>query len=275
MVVTIIQELAALGFTEYEAKAYTALLRADVPLTAYEIAKASGIPTSKIYEVAGKLSERGVFSPFETGGTKKYEAADPAEMIAEHRLKMESSLTRVSKGLSSLRQDANRTAIYNLGEYDVLLDKAIRMIAGAKKEILVSLWGEEFSVLLPHLKNAKKNKIKIAVVHFGVTDEKGPLIYMHPIADTIYSEKGGRGFVLVCDGSEALIGTIQESGSVDGGISANRGFVMLAEDYIKHDVYIMKIVNRFKESLVGRFGENYALLRDIFSDRETKNENLD
>lgn len=268
MVVNIIQELSALGFTEYEAKAYTALLRANAPLTAYEIAKASGIPTSKIYEITGKLSERGVFYPLETGGTKKYEASDPSEMIAEHRLKMEASLTRVSKGLSSLRHDTNRTTIFNLSEYDVLIDKAIRMICGAKEEILVSAWGEEFSILLPHLKKAKKNKIKIAVVHFGETEESAGHIFIHPIADTLYSEKGGRGLALVCDGSEALIGTINANGSVDGGISANTGFVTLTEDYIKHDVYIMKIVNRFNTELVNRFGENYALLRDIFTDKE-------
>jgi sugar-specific transcriptional regulator TrmB len=268
MVVNIIQELASLGLTEYEAKAYTALLGANSSLTAYEIAKASGIPTSKIYEVAGKLSERGIFYPVETGGSKKYEAADPSEMIAEYRLKTEASLTRISKGLSSLRHDPNRSTIFNLGEYDVLIDKAIRMISGARKEILVSLWGEEFGILLPHLKNAKKKRIKIAVVHFGETDETSVHIFAHPIADTLYSEKGGRGLTIVCDGEEALIGTIHEDGTVDGGISANSGFVTLSEDYIKHDVYIMKIVNRMNTELVNRFGENYALLRDIFTDKE-------
>jgi HTH-type transcriptional regulator, sugar sensing transcriptional regulator len=268
MVVNIVQELAALGFTEYEAKAYTALLRANTPLTAYEIAKASGIPTSKIYEVTGKLAERNVFYPLETSGTKKYEASDPSEMLAEHRLKTEASLSRISKGLASLRHDTNRNTIFNLSEYDVLIDKAIRMITGAKKEILLSVWNEEFRIFIPHLKNAKKRKVKIAVVHFGETEETTGHIFMHPIADTLYSEKGGRGLAIVCDGQEALIGTIHDNETVDGGISANTGFVTITEDYIKHDVYIMKIVNRFNSELVNRFGENYALLRDIFTDKE-------
>ena len=41
---TAISKLARLGFTNYEAKAYTALLKEN-PLTAYEIAKNSGIPS--------------------------------------------------------------------------------------------------------------------------------------------------------------------------------------------------------------------------------------
>ena len=48
----------------------------------------------------------------------------------------------------------------------------------------------------------------------------------------------------------------------------NRGFVTLAEDYIKHDVYMMKIVRRFDTTLKGRFGYKYEKLRDIFKDEE-------
>jgi len=41
----IITKLSELGFSEYESKAYLALLHSN-PSTAYEIAKESGIPTS-------------------------------------------------------------------------------------------------------------------------------------------------------------------------------------------------------------------------------------
>ena len=34
------------------------------------------------------------------------------------------------------------------------------------------------------------------------------------------------------------------------------------------EVYIMKIVTRLNGELIRRFGDNYALLRDIFSDQE-------
>ena len=89
----------------------------------------------------------------------------------------------------------------------------------------------------------------------------------HPIENTIYAEKGGRGFVMVADSRECLMGTITDGG-VQGARSRNPGFVMLAEDYIKHDVYIMKIVERFGDALTRRFGEGYARLRDIYSDEE-------
>lgn len=42
----------------------------------------------------------------------------------------------------------------------------------------------------------------------------------------------------------------------------------LAEDYVKHDIYVLKMVARFAPALQARFGADYAALRDIWTDRE-------
>ena len=49
--VTLLQEL---GFSEYEACAYQALLQQN-PVTGYELAKVSGIPRPNIYPILQKL----------------------------------------------------------------------------------------------------------------------------------------------------------------------------------------------------------------------------
>jgi sugar-specific transcriptional regulator TrmB len=54
----LLPNLVKLGFSEYEAKAYIALLGKN-PVSGYELAKQSGVPRSMIYEVAGKLTARG------------------------------------------------------------------------------------------------------------------------------------------------------------------------------------------------------------------------
>ncbi len=95
-------------------------------------------------------------------------------------------------------------------------------------------------------------------------------VYYHPIEDTLYSEQGGRGFVLVVDSHQVLMGTISHEGQTEGTWSQNRGYVALAEDYVKHDVYITKIIKRFEKELIKTFGENYELLRDVFRDEERK-----
>ena len=99
-------------------------------------------------------------------------------------------------------------------------------------------------------------------------------VFRNPIEDTIYAEKGGRGLTVVADGREALMGTLREGAggvqAVEGAWSLNRGFVTLAEDYIKHDIYIMKIVSRFDPELQARFGPGYEKLRDVWKDEEAQ-----
>ena len=264
----LVSELISLGLSEYEARTYVAMLEQGKSVTAYEAAKASGVPTSKIYGVIDRLAERGVVQQTESGASNRYEPLDPSEFIANHRFRMESSLARLSKGLASLGEKSHRSTIFTLSDYDMLIDKASRMAAESRKTLLVSAWKEEFGALAPLAKKAEKRKVRVAVVHFGKNETEAGQLFAHPIEDTLFNEKGGRGLVVVADSHEALIGTVYGDGSVEGGVSENRGFVTLAEDYIKHDVYIMKIVNRYQDELIRRFGDNYAFLRDIFSDQE-------
>jgi len=55
----IIVYLKKLGFTEYEAKVYLALLSKH-PATAYTISKASGVPHSRVYDIARRLIKKGL-----------------------------------------------------------------------------------------------------------------------------------------------------------------------------------------------------------------------
>ena len=70
----------------------------------------------------------------------------------------------------------------------------------------------------------------------------------------------------------ALMATIQNEQRCQGARSRSKGFITLAEDYIKHDIYIMKIVKRFDPELINTFGQNYKLLRDIFSDKDSNSD---
>lgn len=54
----IFTELQKLGFSPYECKAYVGLLK-NSPVTGYEVSKRTGVPRSMIYEVLGKLLDKG------------------------------------------------------------------------------------------------------------------------------------------------------------------------------------------------------------------------
>jgi HTH-type transcriptional regulator, sugar sensing transcriptional regulator len=267
MVVNIVEKLLTIGFSAYEARTYISLLE-DHPATAYETARASGIPTSKIYEVLAKLLEKGVVMEIVENSKKRYIPLEPGEFIDTFKGKMDTTLSQLKQELSSIKKETNVSYIWNISDYHHLIEQGQRIITGTKKTLLISSWAEELQDIKDLLRTKEDEGVKIAIIHFGKPEIHTGQIFTHPIEDTIYSEKGGRGFVLVSDAREALMGTVFEDRSIEGAWSRNRGFVTLAEDYIKHDIYIMKIVNRFSHTLIQRFGENYRKLRDIFTDEE-------
>lgn len=261
----VIVKIMRLGFSEYEAKAFVSLLEKN-PATAYEIGKSSGVPTSKVYEVLKKLTDKGAVLVLDSGKSRRYVPVEPAEFLDRHKDLVDS----LRDDLSNIGESKALSYIWNITEYDYLIDKLGRMIDAASKELLVSIWDEEMALIAGVLRGALKRKVKAAVVHFGPPRVKLGQVFIHPIEDTIYQEKGGRGISIVADSREALIGTIFSDGRAEGAWSANKGFVTLAEDYIKHDIYITKIVRRFDGPLKKRFGMGYSMLRDVFKDEDLK-----
>jgi sugar-specific transcriptional regulator TrmB len=265
----LIPKFMSLGLSEYEAKVYLSLLK-EHPATAYEIGKSSGVPTSKVYEVIKKLLQKDVLTAMEEKGTKRYVPLEPGEFLDRYRNSVEAVIGSLREDLEAIKGDRELSHIWNISDYGFFMEKAIRMIGGAKKTVLLSLWKEEFGLLEESVTGALKRGVKVAAVHFGLPEPRSWPIYHHPIEHTLYREKGGRGLVVVADSEEVLMGTVGKGDRVAGAWSTNRGFVTVAEDYIKHDIYIMKIVRRFDKALREKFGDRYVKLRDIFSDEEAE-----
>ncbi len=263
----ITERLMALGLTEYEARTYVALLGSN-PATAYETAREAAIPTSKIYQVLDRLESRNMVLGVVEEGKKRYVPARPDDFIAGQKRRMETTIEALKTDLAGAHRETEISYIWNVKDIGALLGKAERMIADSEREILLSAWCDEAAALEPALAGAAARGVRIATVLFGDCSLATGAIFHHPIKDTLYNEKGGRGLTVVTDAGTALTGTIYDNGRTEGAWSMNRGFVTLAEDYIKHDIYIMKIVVRFERELIGRFGDNYRLLRDIFTDME-------
>jgi sugar-specific transcriptional regulator TrmB len=268
MVVNIAKELQDLGFSEYEARSYIALLSSGQALSAYEIAKSAGLPTSKIYGVLARLEERELVSIVDGKGKKKFAAMDPDEFFSQFRQDINETIAKVKRGLKRVQGNVPATAIWNFRDYDSFRERCTRIVNNSTQFLLISAWEQELFFLEEALKKAEKRGVRIAVIHFGEPHFQTGVMYPHPLQDTLYEERGGRGFVMVADSKEAVLATIYEETAVEGAFSLNRGFILLAEDYIKHDIYVMKIVYRMGPQLIKKFGPRYRKLRDVFSDLE-------
>ena len=269
------ERFARLGVSEYESRVYAALLAFN-PATAYEAAKEAGVPTSKVYEVLDRLETRGMVRAVADDGRKRYVPQPPEDFVEATRRRLGDTLDALKTELADLGGPRDTAHVWSVSDTAALLDKASRMVQSAAGTVLVSAWNIEARALAPFVNAAHQRGVKTAFVHFGAGElevDTGVGVFRHPIEETLYAEKGGRGLTVVADGREALMGTLREaegrSEVVEGAWSLNHAFVTLAEDYVKHDVYIMKIVERFETELQRRFGPNYETLRDIWSDKET------
>jgi len=264
MIEQAIQKLQSLGFSEYEARIYLQLIREN-PVTAYEASKVSGIPSSKVYGVLSRLQEKGLVQEILSQGKKMYTPLEVEHFIQGTKNKMEETLSSLKEDLQSLQQVPQVTYLWNLQSRSRILEKAQELILASSSTLLLHLWPQEARDLKPSLEQANRRGVLLSIVLFGQEESLPGLVFEHPIEQTIYEEKGARSLILVKDSIQALMGSFGPSPVSEGAWSENRGFVSLAEDYIKHDIYIMKILKEYSQELKGRFGPGYEKLRNVFA----------
>ncbi len=263
----LLERLREIGLGDYEAKLYLALVKRH-PASGYELARSSGVPSSKVYEVLTRLQEKDLVFPTDGGGrAKRYVPVDPEEFIDRYRTRVERALDGLRDELTAIGADEPVGYIWNVQGRTPLLERTTHLVERAEQTLLVSAWDEELADLRTAIAAAHHRKVKVAVIDYGSLTLEASAVYPHPIKDTIHGEKGGRGLTLCADARVALMGLVQDDGGAHGAWSRNRAFVAAAEDYLKHDIYVQKIVGRFHDLLVQTYGPNFSRWRDVFSDR--------
>lgn len=144
---SLIDRLARLGLTTYEARAYVALVRRD-SFTAAQVARQSGLPRQRIYDVLGSLVEKGLAST-RPGTVVKYAAIAPElaieRLVASRRLAMADLEQDAAALVAALAPEfaAGQSHSDPLEYIEVLRDRGAinerfaELQAGVKREILV------------------------------------------------------------------------------------------------------------------------------------------
>ena len=143
----LVERMVRLGLTTYEARAYVGLVRRD-SFTAAQVARQSGLPRQRIYDVLGSLVEKGLASS-RPGGVVKYAAIAPElaieRLVAGRRAAMAALELDASELVSQLGPAfaLGQTHSDPLEYIEVLRDRGAinerfaELQAGVKREILV------------------------------------------------------------------------------------------------------------------------------------------
>ena len=159
---TAVRRLQDLNFSEYEAKAYIALVQSS-PATGYQVSKDSGVPRSMVYEVLNKLVARGaaVSSPAER--TTLYAPVRPDELLDRLRHEFEVQLDAARHALAALSESRQMDYVWNIEGSENILAKARDMIDGAEGQVHVGMLPETLPALRDSLLRAVGRSVDVII----------------------------------------------------------------------------------------------------------------
>ena len=155
----LVQRLQGLGFSQYEARAYCALLQKS-PANGHEVAKTAGIPTSKIYETLERLNQKGAVLVQRSEPTL-WAPVPHRELVATLRSKMESTFSAVEQGLAQLGQERDTRLTWSLSGHGHVVDSMRRAIDRTQVRLTAAIPARELVELAAPLRAAMERGVTV------------------------------------------------------------------------------------------------------------------
>jgi len=266
---SITTELTTMGLSAYEAKAYVALVAAGEALSGYEVAKRSGVPRSTVYETLAKLLARGAAFEVRTDGdATAYVALPPQTLLRRLRHDFDANLQRLDAAFSRVSAPTTSHLVHTLEGREAVLARAADVIHDAEATLHVSAWSDDLDTLRGALEDARARGIEVTTIHFGGSETEPvghsyPHLYSPP--EEVMARVGCRLLVVAQDHESVLIGgSVGESpsGSMWGLFSDDPAVVLVAEEFIRHDIGFQVLTARVgPEQVAELFRSDPELLR--------------
>ncbi len=244
----VIEQLQQLGFSEYEARCYVALLRQS-PQNGYELAKNSGLPRANVYSVLEKLEERGAVVRLEETNSVRYAPVSPEELIRRLENKLQGSLKEAHASLTEVAQATAYENIFSIRGYLPMLEHARSLIDSARTSVLVAQQPPESQALKANVEAAMLRGVKIVTLCLEACREdcgncRGSIFRYHvePLEES-------RWLVLLVDGEEMLAAEIGPSEQALAVRTRQRLLASLAGGYIRRSIALAALVNDLDDRL--------------------------
>lgn len=156
--------LQKFGFTEYQAKTYTALVAHGVA-EAETIASTANLPRTSVYKALDSLHDMGYVVVSE-GRPKIFKPAGPLEVKSRISRELDDIFGRLNTLYEILSEKGEPQLVYTINGKEKVLDKIGEMINRTENEIIIST--PDFSTILDktekELETAINRDVKITVV---------------------------------------------------------------------------------------------------------------
>ncbi len=244
----LVQELTHIGFTEYEARVYLALLR-EHPATGYQISKLSGVPRSMAYESLARLASRGAVLKSSSGKTTTYRPLPPDVLLARLRDEHSARERMLSEGMEQLYHAKSEEALWSIDGHAAVLAYAANMIREASTEIMLVLPDRDVPDLEDDLRTAFDRGVRVRLVLTGEAEPGFGEIVHHPPRESELQELTDS-LVIIADQREVLI---TGGGEVlRATVTTSTNLVLIARQFIWMELFAQRIYARLGKDLLER-----------------------
>ncbi len=258
-VIGLLQEL---GFSEYEGRAYVALLRRN-PLNGYELAKESGIPRPNIYAVLQKLEERNVVISMQTSSGQRYAPVPAQELTRRLGSRLDHVLGQTNQLLNAIAVENTGDYLWNIRGYDAILEQAAAMVQSGQQNLLLAVWQPEATLLAAATEAALQRSVSILTLCLQACPEE-----CNACRDKVYryrvsAPRLSRWLVVVRDDTELLFAEIGPDAS-SALHTRQASLIEMATWYIRHSVALAAVVTDVGDQLDTLLSpETRAILEEI------------
>jgi Cd2+/Zn2+-exporting ATPase len=238
--------LVAIGFTEYEARVYLALL-SENPATGYQISKHTGVPRSMVYEALGRLHARGAV--LKTGDQRAtlIRPVPPDILLERYESEHRSLLKNLQEGLSGLYNAPQEEHLWSISGSLVVLAYAKQMIEGAKDEILLVLNDTHIDTFSDEIQAACEASVTVNAVLTGEKVLSCGQSVRHPPLESELQQLTDM-LVVIVDDHECLVANTK--GDTVATITTNRNIVFIAKQFIWMEIFTQRIYTQLGQNLI-------------------------
>ncbi|WP_462413344.1 TrmB family transcriptional regulator [Neobacillus sp. Marseille-QA0830] len=259
----IFKELQKLGFSQYECKAYIGLLK-NSPITGYEISKRSGVPRSMIYEVLGKLLDKGAVYTVPSEPLT-YAPLPAKDLIARLRTNFEQSFDFLEKNLAALESEQQVDVVRRISSDENVMAEMAAMIHGAKEELWLSVWEPQVSSIQHDVRMQIHKGVHVFSILFGAPDTELGVTTHHDYMSPKVAEQrmNGRLTIVSRDNEEVLIANFSSNSPAWAIKTQDPALVLVAVEYIRHDIMFAELVKEVGPAKVESLWRNHSGLYHV------------
>lgn len=238
-------DLQQLGFSEYEARVYTALL-ANPDSTGYEIAAAAKVPRAKVYEVLDGLERKGFVLASGDEKRRCYQALPAPMLISRHREQTEATLNRLGARLARLEAGQARELLRTVRGRETVLDLVRQLVDNAASRIHISGLPADLLLLEQPLRAARRRGVQAYILSYGEVDLPELDVVVHKVTGVQYLQVAalGRWLGLVADFDQAVLAQVRDE-ETEAIWSSHPGIMFAVFSWIAHDITMYRFEQHF------------------------------